>query len=112
MGLGFKKGERIGIWSTNNIEWLLLQMATVHIGVVLVNINPAYRTLELAHALQQSEVHGLFVIPSFRSSNYISMLVEIIPELKTHTSSIGFFAENATIPFGSGYPRAMNITGL
>ncbi len=86
LGLGFEKGERIGIWSTNNVEWLLLQMATAQIGVVLVNINPAYRTLELAHALQQSEVHGLFVIPCFRSSDYISMLVEMIPELKTNKS--------------------------
>ena len=84
LSLGFNKGDRIGIWSTNNIEWLLLQIATAQIGVVLVNINPAYRTLELAHALQHSEIHGLFVIPSFRSSDYISMLVEIIPELKTH----------------------------
>lgn len=84
LGLGFKKGERIGIWSTNNVEWLLVQMATAQIGVILVNINPAYRTLELAHALQQSELHGLFVIPSFRSSDYISMLVEMIPELKKH----------------------------
>lgn len=84
LGLGFKKGERIGIWSTNNVEWLLVQMATAQIGVILVNINPAYRTLELAHALQQSELHGLFVIPSFRSSDYISMLVEMIPELKKY----------------------------
>ncbi|NNC66913.1 MAG: AMP-binding protein [Gammaproteobacteria bacterium] len=84
LGLGFKKGERIGIWSTNNVEWLLVQMATAQIGVILVNINPAYRTLELAHVLQQSELHGLFVIPSFRSSDYISMLVEMIPELKKH----------------------------
>ncbi len=86
IGLGFKKGERIGIWSTNNVEWLLLQMATAQIGVVLVNINPAYRSLELGYALQRSEVHGLFIIPSFRTSEYVSMLVEMIPELKTHAS--------------------------
>ncbi len=85
LGLGFNKGERIGIWSTNNVEWLLLQLATSQIGVVLVNINPAYRPLEIGHALQCSEVHGLFVIPNFRSSDYISMLVEMIPELTTHT---------------------------
>ncbi|WP_455202271.1 AMP-binding protein, partial [Kaarinaea lacus] len=82
LGIGFKKGDRIGIWSTNNIEWLLLQMATARIGAILVNINPAYRPRELAYALQRSEVEGLFVIPSFRSSDYISMLVELIPELK------------------------------
>ena len=84
LGLGFKKGERIGIWSTNNIEWLILQMATAQIGVLLVNINPAYRPLELGYALQQSEVNGLFLIPKFRSSDYVSMLTEMIPELKAH----------------------------
>ena len=86
LGLGFNKGERIGIWSTNNIEWLLLQMATARIGAILVNINPAYRPKELAYALQRSEVQGLFVIPRFRSSDYIAMLVDLIPELATETS--------------------------
>ena len=81
VGLGFGKGERIGIWSTNNIEWLLLQMATARIGAVLVNINPAYRPRELAYALKRSEVQGLFVIPAFRGSDYLAMLGELIPEL-------------------------------
>ena len=82
VGTGFAKGDRIGVWSTNNIEWLLLQMATARIGAILVNINPAYRPRELAYALQRSEVQGLFVIPGFRSSDYIAMLVELIPALK------------------------------
>lgn len=86
LGLGFNKGERIGIWSTNNIEWLLVQMATARIGAILVNINPAYRPRELAYALQRSEVQGLFVIPRFRSSDYIAMLTELIPELKAENS--------------------------
>ncbi len=77
----FSKGDRIGIWATNNIEWLLLQMATARIGAVLVNINPAYRTGELKYALKRSEVQGLFVIPSFRKSNYIEMLTGLMPEL-------------------------------
>jgi len=82
LSMGFTKGDRIGIWSTNNIEWALLQMATARIGVILVNINPAYQTKELAYALQRSEVQGLFLIPSFRSSDYIAMLLELMPELK------------------------------
>jgi fatty-acyl-CoA synthase len=82
LGSGFQKGERIGVWSTNNIEWLLLQLATARIGAVLVNINPAYRPRELAYALQKSEVQGLFTIPSFRSSDYVGMLAELMPELK------------------------------
>ncbi len=82
MGCGFGRGDRIGIWSTNNLEWVLVQMAVAQIGAILVNINPAYRIKELAYALKKSEVQGLFVIPSFKSSNYISMLVELVPELK------------------------------
>ena len=81
VGIGFRKGERIGVWSTNNIEWLLLQMATARIGVILVNINPAYRARELNYALQRSEVQGLFLIPAFRSSHYVQMLIEAIPAL-------------------------------
>ncbi|MES9872976.1 MAG: fatty acid CoA ligase family protein [Candidatus Sedimenticola sp. 6PFRAG7] len=81
MGLGFDRGDRVGIWSTNNIEWLLLQMATARIGVVLVNINPAYRSRELAYALQRSKVQGLFLIPAFRSSNYIEMMQKLLPAL-------------------------------
>jgi len=82
LGIGFNNGDRIGVWSTNNIEWLLLQMATAQIGAVLVNINPAYRPRELAYALQRSEVNGLFVIPGFHTSDYVAMLAELIPELK------------------------------
>jgi fatty-acyl-CoA synthase len=83
VGIGFGRGDRIGVWSTNNLEWLLLQMATARIGAVLVNINPAYRPRELAYALQRSEVQGLFVIPAFRHSDYVAMLVEVMPELAT-----------------------------
>lgn len=82
IALGFARGDRIGIWSTNNIEWLLLQMATARIGAILVNINPACRSRELLHALRQSEVQGLFVIPRFRHSDYASMLIEVVPELR------------------------------
>jgi len=79
---GFGKGDRIGIWSTNNIEWLLLQLATARIGAVLVNINPASRPRELLYALQKSEVQALFAIPAFRHSDYVGMLTEILPELR------------------------------
>ena len=82
MGLGYGKGDRIGVWSTNNIEWLLLQMATARIGSVLVNINPAYRVHELEYSLKRSEVQGLFLIPSFHSSDYVAMLCELMPELQ------------------------------
>lgn len=82
LALGFTKGDRIGIWSTDNIEWLLLQMATAEIGAVLVNINPANRESELTYALTKAEVQGVFAIPAFRDSDYVAMLTNAIPELR------------------------------
>ena len=87
LGIGLGKGDRVGIWSTNNIEWLMLQLATARIGAILVNINPAYRPRELAYALQRSEVQCLFTIPFFRSSNYVAMLAELLPELAQDTDA-------------------------
>ena len=81
LGAGFRTGDRVGVWSTNNLEWQLLQMATARIGAVLVNVNPAYRPRELAYALARAEVQGLFTIPSFRTSDYVAMLLELLPEL-------------------------------
>ncbi|MGR9106477.1 MAG: fatty acid CoA ligase family protein [Gammaproteobacteria bacterium] len=80
--LGYARGDRIGIWASNNVEWILVQMATARLGVILVNINPAYRPRELAYALRHSEVQGLFVIPNFFGSRYPDMLAELIPDIK------------------------------
>ncbi|MDH5393310.1 MAG: AMP-binding protein [Gammaproteobacteria bacterium] len=88
LACGFTKGERIGICSTDNIEWVLLQMATARIGVILVNINPAYGRHELRYALQCSEVQGLFTLPSFRHSHYLEMLIDLLPELKTNNAAL------------------------
>lgn len=82
LSFGFSKGDRIGIWSTNNLQWILIQMATARIGAILVNINPAYRVQELEYALTQSQVQCLVVMPKFKSSHYLDMLLEILPELK------------------------------
>jgi fatty-acyl-CoA synthase len=95
LGIGLGKGDRIGIWSTNNIEWLLLQLASARIGAILVNINPAYRVRELAYALQRSDVQCLFTIPAFRSSDYVGMLLELLPEL-ARQSGAGLASE--TLP--------------
>ncbi|NOR80621.1 MAG: AMP-binding protein [Methyloprofundus sp.] len=82
LSFGFGRGDRIGIWSTNNLQWILIQMATARIGAVLVNINPAYRVQELEYALKQSEVQCLVMIPAFKKSHYLDMLLELLPELK------------------------------
>ena len=82
LGFGFGKGDRIGIWSTNNIQWILIQMATARIGAILVNINPAYRVQELEYALKQSQVQCLVMIPAFKSSHYLDMVLELLPDLQ------------------------------
>jgi fatty-acyl-CoA synthase len=86
LALGFVPGDHFGIWATNVPEWVILQFATARIGVVLVNINPAYRTGELKYAIHQSEIRGLALVDTFKSSNYLDMLNEVCPEL----ASAGF----------------------
>ena len=79
---GFKKGERIGIWSSNNVEWLITQYAAAKAGVILVTINPAYRSHELDYVLGQSGCKGLILQNQFKTSDYESMISEICPEIK------------------------------
>jgi fatty-acyl-CoA synthase len=81
MSLGVQPGERVGMWSTNCVAWVVAQFATAKIGAILVNINPAYRTFELEYALRQSECNVLISGESFKESEYLPMLREIIPEL-------------------------------
>jgi fatty-acyl-CoA synthase len=81
LGLGLVSGDHFGLWATNLPTWVLLQFATARIGVVLVNINPAYRANELKYALHQSDVRGLALIDAFKSSNFFTMLQEACPEL-------------------------------
>ncbi len=81
LAFGFEKGDRIGIWSPNMAEWALVQFATARIGVILVNINPAYRTHEVQYALEQSGCRGLVAVPEFKTSDYRAMVDEVRPEL-------------------------------
>lgn len=83
LSLGVKKGERVGIWSPNCAEWLVVQLATARIGAILVNINPAYRLHELEYALKQSGCAVVVTAEQFKSSKYIEMLNTLCPELKT-----------------------------
>jgi fatty-acyl-CoA synthase len=77
LALGLEPGDRVGLWSPNYAEWTLLQFATANIGAILVNINPAYRTHELAYALDQSQCRMLFAAPSFKGSDYMEMVDQI-----------------------------------
>ncbi|MCR9126257.1 MAG: AMP-binding protein [Rhodobacteraceae bacterium] len=79
--LGFAKGDRLGIWSPNRIEWLLAQFATARLGVILVCVNPAYRIGELEYALNKVGCKGLITARAFKTSDYVGMLGELAPEL-------------------------------
>ncbi len=74
---GVHKGDRVGIWSPNRAEWVVLQYATARIGAILVNINPAYKTAELSYALQHSGTSLLLLARAFRTSDYVAMLGEV-----------------------------------
>jgi fatty-acyl-CoA synthase len=81
LAIGVEPGERVGIWSPNNAEWVTLQYATAKVGAILVNVNPAYRTAELAYALGQSGVSTLVLAPRFRQADYLDMLDQVTGEL-------------------------------
>jgi fatty-acyl-CoA synthase len=77
IAVGIKAGDRVGIWAPNCAEWVLLQYATAKAGIILVNINPAYRSHELNYALRQSGVRLLVSAESFKTSNYRAMIEEV-----------------------------------
>ena len=77
MGAGLQVGDRVGLWSPNYAEWTLVQYATAEIGVVLVNVNPAYRTHELAYALNQSGCTMLIAAPEFKGADYRAMVDDV-----------------------------------
>jgi len=85
MARGVKRGDRVGIWSPNRYEWVIVQYATAAMGAILVNINPAYRTSELEYALNQSGISFLILATAFRQADYRAMLAEVkgrCPELR------------------------------
>ena len=82
------KGDRVGIWSPNRFEWVVLQIATAKIGAILVNINPAYQLNELEYVLNQSGCKMLVIADKFKYSNYEGMMLELAPELEK--SDIGY----------------------
>ena len=93
VGLGLSAGDRVGVWSANRYEWVLLQYATARIGVILVNINPAYRTSELIFVINQSEISYIFSSLTFKSSDYKKMILDAKEFCSTLRSEI-FFDDN------------------
>jgi fatty-acyl-CoA synthase len=85
---GVRKGDRVGIWSPNRFEWVVIQYATARIGAILVNVNPAYRTDELEYALTQSGVSLLVLARGFRQSDYVATLAQVRPRCASLRESI------------------------
>ncbi|MDO5666569.1 MAG: AMP-binding protein [Alcaligenaceae bacterium] len=83
--LGFRKGDRLGLWATNCAEWTVIQYATAKAGIILVTMNPSYRRTELEYSLNKVGCAGLVLISSFKDSDYESMVYDVTPELKDST---------------------------
>ena len=79
LALGLEPGERIGIWSPNNAEWVVTQYATAKAGLILVNINPAYRLAELDYALNKVGCRALILATRFKTSDYVGMINTLAP---------------------------------
>ncbi|HLG45573.1 MAG TPA: AMP-binding protein [Reyranella sp.] len=82
MTLGLERGDRIGIWAPNNAEWTLTQFATAKAGLVLVNVNPAYRRAELEYAMNKVECKTLVMAPQLKTSNYLEIVADLVKDRK------------------------------
>jgi fatty-acyl-CoA synthase len=83
MALGVKRGEKLAVWATNVPHWVTLQFATAKIGAILLTVNTNYKLQELKYLLQNSEAENIFLIDGYRDSDYIQILYELAPELRT-----------------------------
>ncbi|HBI69971.1 MAG TPA: AMP-binding protein [Massilia sp.] len=82
LALGLEPGDRVGIWSQNCAEWVLVQFATARAGLIMVNINPAYRRSELEYVLGKVQCSALILAPVFKTSDYIGMVQDVVPEVR------------------------------
>ncbi|MCS7025615.1 MAG: AMP-binding protein [Bryobacteraceae bacterium] len=90
-GLGLRPGDRVGVWSTNNLEWILLQLATARLGLVLINVNPAYRSWELKYVLEKSGMKALFLLERDARANYREILARALEGAVTSLEHTVFF---------------------
>src|SRR6185312_13201875 len=109
MALGLAPGDRVGIWSPNNTEWAITQFATAKAGLILVNVNPAYRLAELDYALNKVGCKALITADHFKTSDYVGMLRELAPEVERSApgrlQAKRFPSLTALIRIGSGELR-------
>jgi fatty-acyl-CoA synthase len=83
MALGVQKGEKVAIWASNVPYWVVFQFATAKIGAILLTVNTFYKSAELEYLLKQSEAENLVLIDSFRDTDYVQIVYDLVPELKT-----------------------------
>jgi len=95
LALGLQPGDRVGIWAPNCAEWVLTQFATARAGLVLVNVNPAYRRSELEYALNKVGCKALVLAPALKSSDYLAIVNDLAPEL---AGSLPGQLQSATLP--------------
>src|SRR5437588_10472334 len=88
LSLGLEPGDRVGIWAPNCAEWTVAQFATAKAGLILVNVNPAYRLSELEHALRVVGCRALITAARFKTSDYIAMIRELVPEVSNGSSEL------------------------
>lgn len=86
LSLGLKKGDRVGIWGPNSYEWILTQYATARAGLILVNINPLYKSLELQYVLEKVQCSAIIVSEKFKDQHYYNILFKLVPEMATQKS--------------------------
>ena len=109
--LGIKKGDHVSIWAHNVPEWVILMFATAKIGAVLVTVNTAYKSAELEYVLEQSDSTTLFMVKSWKDTDYVATLQEVVPELaasepgKLNTPKLPFLKQ--VIFIGEGTPDGM-----
>jgi fatty-acyl-CoA synthase len=111
LAMGLKPGERVGIWSPNNAEWIVTQYATAKAGLILVNINPAYRLSELEYALNKVGCRALVTATRFKTSDYIGMINTLAPELERarpgHLDAAKLPTLRSVIQIGGAAPGAV-----
>jgi len=84
LAIGIGRGDHLGIWARNVPDWLTFMFATAKIGVVLVTVNPVYKSHELAYVMKQSDMKALCIIDAFRDVDYVEIVRDLVPESLTH----------------------------
>src|SRR5690606_29765077 len=98
LALGLRRGDRLGIWAPNCAEWTLTQFATAKAGIILVNINPAYRLSELEYTLNKVGVKALVTPERFKTSEYVAMVNELAPEIARSAAGPAGAISSARLP--------------